>query len=327
MKKAVVLNDTSTRYHHGCSRVMRVLEDSLRKEGIILSGSSRAHENWKHDRAFLTALDACDIIIINGEGTIHDAAPGAKRLLDIIHSPQRRGRPVVLLNSIWQNNPNDWVKLLDRCDIVAVRDSQSAKELGAAGFSRARFVPDLSVTGAAEVTHSPRNQLVVGDSVRQTARHALAKLAQAQGAVYLPTKTLKNSIWQNPLFAALLWRIYTGVFSGPVPTFRMAPDEADYLRELSAATGHFTGRFHGVCLSMVAETPFIALASTTSKIQTLLADAGLPASRLRDVQSLLNDPYQTVPAFSDLEIESIRKFRSSANASARDLFKDIRALL
>jgi exopolysaccharide biosynthesis predicted pyruvyltransferase EpsI len=44
------------------------------------------------------------------------------------------------------------------------------------------------------------------------------------------------------------------------------------------------GRFHGACLSILAQRPFVAISSNTRKIQGLLADA-----RLGDCAILLND--------------------------------------
>lgn len=305
---------------------MRNLTNGLAGQGISVIGTSLAHTDFSRDAAFLAALERCDVIIINGEGTIHDAAPAGRRLLDILDARARRDRPVVLLNALWQNNPADWTAFLDRCAIVALRDSQSAAELRAAGFTRARLLPDLSLCGP-DLTSLRRNGEIVGDSVRLDARQVLAHVAQARKAVYLPTKTLPGRIWRQPGMSSALWRVYNGTFRGPVPDFHMAPDEPAYLTALQTATGHITGRFHGICLSMVTQTPFLAMASTTSKIQTLLVDAGLGLDRLRDSQALAADPLQSIPPFSEREQAAIADFRARANDEAAQLFQDIRALL
>ena len=87
MKTAVVLNDTSQRHHHGCSRVMRNLTQGVAGQGIAVIGTSLAHGDWRRDAAFLAALARADVLVINGEGTIHDGAPAARRLLDILDAP------------------------------------------------------------------------------------------------------------------------------------------------------------------------------------------------------------------------------------------------
>lgn len=43
--RAVILNDTSTRYHHGCSRVMRLLVEGLERHGLHVTARSPA----RHD--------------------------------------------------------------------------------------------------------------------------------------------------------------------------------------------------------------------------------------------------------------------------------------
>jgi polysaccharide pyruvyl transferase WcaK-like protein len=107
----------------------------------------------------------------------------------------------------------------------------------------------------------------------------------------------------------------------------MAADEAAYLARIAAAEGHVTGRFHGVCLSMLTETPFLALGSTTSKVQTLLADAGLGSGRLLSEAGL--DALTAEAArrpFDAGEIAALRAFRAMAAREAARLFADIRGL-
>ena len=238
---------------------------------------------------------------------------------------------MVLLNALWQKNPPEWAALLNRCAIVALRDSQSAAELTDAGFTQARVLPDLSLCGPLAAPQAPRRGEIVGDSVRLDARQVLARVAQARGARYVPTKTLPGTlpgrIWRLPGLSSALWRVYNGTFRGPVPAFDMAPDEPAYLTALQGATGHITGRFHGICLSMVAQTPFLAMASTTSKIQTLLVDAGLGPDRLRTKAALDANPTEAIPPFTEAEVAAIARFRTRANDEAAQLFQDIRALL
>lgn len=323
MKKAVLLNDTSARFHHGCSRVTRRIKTLLANRGISLIASSPAHSEWRNDAAFREALAVCDVVIINGEGTIHDGAKGGRRLLAIVNSPERRGRPVALINALWQNNPSGWGELAERCAVVAVRDSQSAAELEAAGVSSVRLMPDLSLTGAFPEPESEREKIIIGDSVRHGSRRLLARAAQEQKAIYLPTKTLQAQIWKNRHVSALLWRSYTWVWAGKVPKFCMARDDEAYIRTLQTAKSHLTGRFHGVCLSALTETPFLALVSKTSKVQTLLKDIGLDKARLLSDSDLAANLSTTAPPFRHEELLNIRSYIELANRSAEKLFDDI----
>ena len=66
---------------------MRNLTQGLAGQGIAVIGTSLAHGDWRRDAAFLAALARADVLVINGEGTIHDGAPAARRLLDILDAP------------------------------------------------------------------------------------------------------------------------------------------------------------------------------------------------------------------------------------------------
>jgi len=327
VKTAVLLNDTSRRYHHGCSRVTRQIKSLLHEQEITVTASSQAHTDWTKNSEFLHKLKTADVIIINGEGTLHHGAARAQPLLDIITSPLSAHRPVCLINALWQENPKHWADIAGQCAIVSVRDSQSAKELNAAGVTDVRLIPDLSLTGGNMVRGPNPHGIIIGDSVRYEIRKLLAAQAQVLRAHYIPTKTLKSRLWHFPPAAAALWRVYNGIYSGKVPDFSMAKDDHEYLKLLSQASGHITGRFHGVCLSILAHTPFLALTSVTSKVQTLIHDAGLDPSRVITAAEFEQNPNRLPPEFSLAEQNNIRDFVDMANQGAQALFSDIRGLL
>jgi hypothetical protein len=323
---AVVLNDTSTRYHHGCARVMRLLVAGLEGAGLTVGLRVPARAKWEHDLAVLAAMRAAQVIVINGEGTFHDGAEGADRLLSAVDAAP--GVPVALVNALWERNPAAWADRVGRLALIAARDSRSAGELGEVTGQVVRWLPDLSLSAPAGVAAGVRSGLIVGDSVRLDKRRALARAAQRLGALSLPTKTLQGRVWGFSPARALLWRGYNGVWTGALPRFEMAGDEATYLRRIAAAEGHVTGRFHAVCLSMLTETPFLALGSTTSKVQTLLTDAGLGQDRLISEDDLAGlTVADAVRPFSAAELDSIRAFKEGASEKAGRLFADIRGLV
>ena len=327
LKKAVFLNDTATRFHHGCVRVSCQIRTLLAERGIVVVASNPAHQHWRRNERVVAALKHSDLIVINGEGTLHGGAKRGAELLDILSADERRGQPVALINTIWQNNPPAWNALLKKCDIVSVRDSQSAAELNDADVTHTRLAPDLSLTGPLALSAVERDQIVIGDSVRFSCRHALAKAAQHQGAAYIPTKYVRAPIWNIRPMSALLWRLYNRVPLGKVPRFRMAQNDEAYLYELQRTQSHITGRFHGVCLSMLAQAPFMAVISKTTKVQTLIDDAGLDRRRIITGAQLLAQPDLVAPPFSDSEIHNMQAYIAGANLAANQLFDDIRALI
>jgi len=324
--QAVVLNDTSTRYHHGCSRVMRLLLRGLDEAGVEVTARSPARADWARDEAFLRALRRAQVVVINGEGTLHDGAPMGARLLSVLDHPDAAGKPVALVNALWQDNPPEWDDWLRRLALAAARDSGSA-EVFRRVRGEGRWGPDLSLSAPSEVAGVSRRGLVVGDSVKFGARRHLARAAQRLGACYVPTKTLRHGIWEVGIARSLLWRGYNGVWTGRVSDFEMPRDEGAYLARLARAEGHVTGRFHAVCLSMLTGTPVLALASRTSKIERLLRDAGLGDSRLLGPEALERlTPQEAARPFSKAERATVAAFLTQARTEARRLFADIRAL-
>jgi polysaccharide pyruvyl transferase WcaK-like protein len=305
---------------------MRLLRKGLQAEGFRITATSLAHTNWTNNAAFLDALGRSHVVVINGEGTLHDASASGGRLLSVLTHAKRGSRPVVLINALWENNPQEWADLLSGCALVSARDLSSAAELTRAGVRGVRHVPDLSLSEAVSLPSEPRSGLIVGDSVRSDARHALGTVTQAVGSLYVPTKTLAHPVIKSRWARSMVWRAYTQCWRGSVPPIRIANDEAEYLRILAGAEGHITGRFHGVCMSFLTETPFIAVSSKTSKVRSLLEDSGLGTDRLLSLADLSHGGALDVPPFTPSELSSIRDFREMARVEAHWLFREIRRL-
>jgi polysaccharide pyruvyl transferase WcaK-like protein len=317
------MNDTSTRYHHGCTRVMRLLVEGLESNGLSITARSPAGYPWAQDLRFLRALERADVVVINGEGTLHHGRPAGRVLLSVVDHPACRAK-VALVNALWQENPEEWGGPLSRIALRAARDSASAFAMQAAGGT-ARWLPDLSLSSGAEVRSSSRDGVIVGDSVRLASRKILARAALAlPRARYVPTKTLSGRIWDHSIPRRLLFSAYNGIASLTAPAFHMPRKEIDYLAELSSAEGLITGRFHAVCLAMLTETPFLALGSNASKIERLLIDAGLGLSRMVSASDLVQP--SPPPPFTAAELDAISAFRTIAKERAQTLFSDIESL-
>ncbi len=320
---AVILNDTSTRYHHGCTRVMRLLTQGLERHGLTVIGRSPARHDWARDPDFLARMRAAQVIVINGEGTLHHGRPAGAALLGVTDHPARGTTPVALVNALWQDNPPDWNAALGRCALIAARDSASAEAMARASGAPVRWLPDLSLSAPADTAPRSRAGVIVGDSVKPGPRRVLGgAAARLPGALLLPTKTLTAPIWRLAPARAALARAWFGRLG--LPPMQMPKDEAGYLDRIAGARLHITGRFHAVCLSMLVETPFLALSSNASKIERLLRDAGLGPDRLVAAEALARPP-QTRD-FDAAELAAIREFRNMAVTRAETLFSDIAAL-
>jgi polysaccharide pyruvyl transferase WcaK-like protein len=326
---AVVMNDTSTRYHHGCARVMRLLVQALEDRGIDIIARSPARHDWKNDADFLDAMRRADLIVINGEGTIHHGKPAGEALLRVATHPARGQTPVALINALYEENPADWGAYLRHFTLLVARDSASAARMAQDSGGPVRWLPDLSLSAPSEVPNAPRHGTIVGDSVRLEKRRVLAQAAsRIPDCRFIPTKTLRGKIWRLPLLGGILrgalFRLYNAVWVLRAPRFLMPLTEQGYLSEIAAARLHITGRFHAVCLSMLTETPFLALTSNASKIEQLLRDAGLDTHRIIGADQLSSLPQTT--EFTAVELEKIRAFRQKAQADSEHLFNELAAM-
>ncbi|SDE00313.1 polysaccharide pyruvyl transferase family protein [Limimaricola pyoseonensis] len=322
-RTAVILNDTSTRYHHGCARVMRLLVDGLERHGLDVTARSPARNDWTRDEAFLREMKRASLIVVNGEGTLHHGRAAGAALLKVADHPARGQTPLALVNALWEHNPDEWGARLRRFDLIAARDSASAEAMRLASGRDVRWLPDLSLSAPAEVSPTRRNGVIVGDSVKPAPRRVLgAAAARLPQARLVPTKTLRSKIWSAAPARAALASAWYGRLR--LPPLEMPRDEAAYLERIAAARLHLTGRFHAVCLSMLTETPFLALASNASKIERLLSDSGLGLDRL-----IALDEADDLPArrdFEPRETAAIRAFLETAQTRAEALFSDLAAL-
>lgn len=323
----VLMNDTSSRYHHGCALVMRNLRDGLEARGCTISATSFARHEWKNDINFVAKLKDAHLVVVNGEGTLHHGKVAGASLLEIVDRPELSETPVTLVNALYEANPDDWGQWLAKFNICAARDSVSLTAMRnslshAVSKPDMMWLPDLSMAQGARPVGGQRSGIIVGDSVKWNRRRDLAQLARRLNLDhFIPTKTLKSPIWQMPVVRHLLYCIYNGVPHLKQPQFIMAEDTEAYLARLATCEGHITGRFHAVCLSMITRTPFLALSSNASKIERLLQDVGLGTDRLVSPDQLNSlTRAEIVRPFSHQETQAIDAFLERASRESDGLF-------
>ena len=285
--KVVILNDTSPDLHHGCTRVMRLLTEGLARHGMTVIARSPVHHDWESDAGLRRALAAADLIVINGEGTLHHGKAGAARLLRVTEVAGTV--PVALVNALYQDNPPAWKTWLDRMSYIATRDSRSADAIAAVTGHRPTVVPDLTLSAriAPATVTAP---VVYGDSVKAEVVAALADHADRDALPLVPSlSALKRPKGRTRIGRRVRsWWIarHTARTLASHPAMTLCATEADYAGRIASAGLHVTGRFHGVCYSMAAERPFVAVASNSWKIEALVADAGLAPWRVTDIAGL-----------------------------------------
>jgi len=331
--RALILNDTRRGGHPGCMLVMRQILQGCLDAGIEVVGMLENHRVlWSHTEKQLGNID---IVILNGEGTLHHDNRGARHLARAAERILQSGKPLALINSVWESNvvvrP-----LLDAADLIFVRDSLSAGEIVAAGRT-ASVVPDLVLScppdqlfPARQAPASPGPVVVLDDVcwghartlARYARRHRLPFLPMAHRPPLHSPRELANWIWLKAMAPG-------------APTFRL-----NQMHLIQQASLVVTGRFHGVCLAILAGKPVLALPSNTRKIEGLLKDAHLgPGARLlggtdfdraplevidrsvRDLQQAMADP-----GMASAYVEACASFTALAREEAARMFRAIASL-
>jgi polysaccharide pyruvyl transferase WcaK-like protein len=128
--KVLLLNDTS-KYHFGCAQVIKtfMFDDSI------------TTDNYRNIKS--VDYSQYDKVILNGEGTMHHLNPVAIQFLNGLRLAQKAGCSTELLNTVWQQMPEQ-KDVLQRCDKIVVRETLSQKELLKDGIE-SEVQPDRSM--------------------------------------------------------------------------------------------------------------------------------------------------------------------------------------
>jgi hypothetical protein len=267
--RALILNDTRNGSHLGCIIVMEQLETLCREAGLQVSAMLGFGRYFEPQVAH--ELSKCDVVIINGEGTMHHDAEGAMAIVRAGVMAASRKVPIALINTVWQENRMA-NQLLAQCRWISARESFSQAAIAQAG-ALAELVPDLTLTADPgqlfqSVGGSSSGGIVVLDDVRLPISLALARYARSHGLSFLPMGA-RPSLRTRQGWSKM---IRLGLASGWARQFHRGQIGA-----IASASVVVTGRFHGICLAILAGCPFVAFASNTHKIEGLLHDAGLGA--------------------------------------------------
>lgn len=333
--KAVILNDTRGDNHFGCFRVMRIIEENLAARGILVTARSLVRNDWGSDRAFLDAMAEADVIVINGEGTLHHGSRLGERLLSVVGHPARGDTPVALINALYQENPPSWGRFLERFDLISTRDSWSAEVASEHAKRKVGHVPDLSLAGG--MLPSPatpqRDLLLVGDSVSRSVSHGLLALMSGRPNAYLLpiTKTIKSSKPDLPAPLRALRqgyaRLHASAFGLRHRRVLFNRTESEFIEDLLRGRLHVTGRFHSVCFCLFTGTPFLAVESNSWKIGALLNDFGFGSSRLttlEDIRERIEQPEKE--EYSPEELDAVGLGLARVQKQAGLVFDEIRKL-
>lgn len=347
MKKAVLLNDTSYDHHYGCEVVMQNIRKALDARGIEVLYACPVGRDWKADSLCLSAIQTCDIVIVNGEGTIHHSKEKGKWLVEAASHADKLGKPAVLFNATYQENDESFIPYLKAFHRIYVRESFSQRELHNQGVQSA-IVPDMtfysSYPEADPQAHFGEPLVGFSDSATSSIARRLYKLSvESQRLPYLPM--FAPFIRRNDNFRSFydevvfhLQRQMGKAVAKVLPVkmkyisyAHIVPAFEEYIAAVKGLGLLVTGRFHSLCFAIQTLVPFIALASNSHKIEGLVADIGLGQGRVLPIELVekysIGEMIESYGRYTDEEKEMIRRYNRDAVVKINSMFDEIAAIV
>jgi len=276
--KVYLFNDTSN-CHSGCRAVMRSLRYALREHEII--AVHRVGETHYDQRA----MDACDIVFVNGEGTLHHRAPKGDFLMSALGDGQATGKVTMLVNALIQQDAPYFNDTIKRLDFFSVRDPRSLVSARKCGGS-----PVLLTDSCADPCFLRGRKL-----------RALPEIVKGDTHPVSPAHGVLGQL--------------------PFPHFGLNVAFEDCVATLAQAKLYITGQHHGIYAAVLAGIPFVPLVSNSHKIEALVEWGDLPIKVCRkreDVIAQMDVALANPQAFKRLRerIMDLGVFRSEHLAQA-----------
>jgi hypothetical protein len=294
----------------------------LREQGVEPTWFWPSGRDWQLHPDQLPRRGEVDAVVVNGEGTIHHSAtrPRAHWLAAVGRfSHDRLGVPAFLVNATLEANEAALYTALREFDGIFVRERGSLDELARFGLS-GTLVPDLTLAIGPRTAPARRAGVLVTDSVLPAVTARLRQYSDGHGAEYFtlhyPRKPPPKQLRRPVLFLRryLAWRAAA----------RAGRLDSDYfVNRIASARFVVSGRFHAVTVAVLTETPFVGIASNTSKIEAMLEDALGNAERMVHAGALPALDVEALSRFTGEELVRLRDFVSSGQIAARRMFERI----
>ncbi len=227
-------------YHCGSAAAFQAISQACRHAGRLVGDA-----------------EDFDILVVNGEGSMHHDSPSCLKKLAEVESAAKAGKRVFLINTVWQCNSQGSAEILRHCEQVVVREVLSKAEL-------ARL--DLPCEVAIDQSY-------------------FLPIDPSGLAVDFEKRAVLTDFYSNDLktFARI-----TTQWTRSVPYIQMHEWEWSRLvRSLRTASVLLTGRHHAVYAACRARVPFLALKGNTHKIEGFIATSGVDVPVFESYPDLL----------------------------------------
>ncbi len=302
-KNAVLLNDTSAWYHWGCTGAANALKSQIVSRGWNLISvpiqynyliqdfptqadgfdDPQVFERFKKQyQEIISLLESADVVLVNGEGTLHGSRPGPMRLLYLAHiSKKFLGKKLeIISHSVFPNDQKkitDWTlaelyaKVYREADFLAVRENFSLeilKQLGIEATLSFDCLP-LSIRSYLynHMESHPKHAIVLSGSAAWQEEgmvpiiEYLKEMKTRGFEIRVLVGAKKDPAPDDQRFVQFL----QNNFSQDQWTLVIAESFEEWLEEIQNAELLVSGRFHNSIAAACLGTPFIILNSNTPK--------------------------------------------------------------
>ena len=341
LTKVLLLNDTTDWYHFGCTATSIALKDAIVDLGFSLKtipitetykletdvstaeefvDEQHYHRFVRNNPEFIYQVKNCDIVIINGEGLLHDMRPGPIKLLYFAYIAKKfLNKHVEIINhSVYPKDDlstestavNLYKLVYKTIDFAAIREPISFRIMRFYGVEAVESFDALPLYirqyYQKHGTKAKKTLLVAGSSAWMNCTNVIGGYKSSVSdhessltnfALYL-TKMWKNGYTINFLFGAQnypaqddidliqLMELVLAKF-GCMWNVVTASSVDDWLNHIEGATLLVSGRFHHSIAAACLGTPFISLNANTPKVDGMLEVLGKqPSFKYNDPEIL-----------------------------------------
>lgn len=303
---AVVLNFTANSYHWGCYGTAMEIYLSLVERGYYVTWLGVGHTHnldpapaslrdyddpdfvlnfFRRNRVIYSALAEADVVVVNGEGTLHRLRPGSQNLLFLMRAAYKfLGKPVHLINHSCfpsgDGGANDAADILYGGALrpaarVVARETASLEQLRRLGVTAhqgfdclPRFI---ARHGVRRGSCGGGVLLAGGAELPDPAAHRLAALAGRHGPLSFLTGAKGEPAGEDVATVAAMRAAAPGM------TVTAASSMAEWLAAIAGASCVASGRFHYTLAAAALGVPVVTLPGDTPKLDSVCAMLGLPA--------------------------------------------------
>lgn len=241
-------------YHCGSAAAFEVIQSECDRKGTIVTD------------------DNFDLLVVNGEGSMHHDTGGCNSKIKEIDNAIRAGRRAMLVNTVWQENDPEKSKILSGCDKIVAREILSQQELSRNGIESSVCIDQSFFAPIRDEGYTNLNGQV-----------AFTDFYSEEFGCFVRV----NSRWAQKFHFVDMQRMSWSYLVSTLKTSSLL----------------VTGRHHAVYAACRARTPFLALSGNTFKIQGLLQTANIRIpviSNFKDLKANLSWPEQNRDTYERL---------------------------